>query len=211
MANSEWIQNHCRFKIAEAREKIFELSENTWAVYSVGTINTNEVCPADNDVTEMQIKSGETIRIKPGCYVCTMDHIISADESETIEVKIKTMDWAGDITDLFHYGNQDTIHQVIQGIRTRYNGEFDATIFLDQLDQLKTPEAHWAFTSPVAMIGAAVCIFTVGLCLWKCCRRSQKAPQPQPSATPMPLVILAPQPASAPRTAPTPAPKNNNN
>jgi hypothetical protein len=84
MANSESIQNHCCFKITEAQEKIFELSENTWAVYSVGTINTNEVCPADNDVTEMQIKSGETIRIKPGCYVRTMDHVISADESESI-------------------------------------------------------------------------------------------------------------------------------
>jgi hypothetical protein len=29
MANSQSIQTHCRFKIAEAREKIFELSENT--------------------------------------------------------------------------------------------------------------------------------------------------------------------------------------
>jgi len=40
MANSESIQNHCLFKIADARVKIFELSENTWAVYSVGTIST---------------------------------------------------------------------------------------------------------------------------------------------------------------------------
>jgi hypothetical protein len=121
------------------------------------------------------------------------------------------MDWAGEITDLFHYGNQDMIHQAIQGIRTRYNGEFDATILLDQLDQLKTPEGHWAFTSPAAMIGAAIGIFVVGLCLWKCCCRTQEAPQPQPSAPPMPLAILAQQPASAPRTAPTLVPKNNNN
>jgi len=103
MANSESIQNHCRFKIAEAREKIFELSENTWAINSVGTISTNEVCPAVNDVNAMQIQSVDTIRIKPGCYVRTMDQVISADESKTIEVKIKTMDWAGEITDLFHY------------------------------------------------------------------------------------------------------------
>jgi hypothetical protein len=59
MANSNSIQNHCRFKIAEAREKIFELSENTWAVYSIGTISTNQVCPAANDVTTMQIQSGD--------------------------------------------------------------------------------------------------------------------------------------------------------
>jgi len=35
MANSHSIQTHCQFKIAEAREKIFELSKNTWAVYPI--------------------------------------------------------------------------------------------------------------------------------------------------------------------------------
>jgi hypothetical protein len=84
----------------------------------------------------MKIQSGDTIRIKPGCYVRTMNHVISADESETIEVKIKAMDWAGEITDLFHHGNKDAIHQAVQGLRIRYKGEFNATILLDQLDQL---------------------------------------------------------------------------
>ncbi len=65
-----------------------------------------------------------------------MDHVISADESETIEVKIKAVDWAGEITELFHHGNKDEIHQAMQGLRTRYNGKFDAAILLDQLDQL---------------------------------------------------------------------------
>jgi hypothetical protein len=123
----------------------------------------------------------------------------------------RSNEFSREITDLFHYGNQDTIHQAVQGLRTRYNGEFDATVLLDQLDQLKTPEAHWAFTSPAAMIGAAICIFALGLCPWKCCHRSQETSQPQPSAPPMPPAILAPQPASAPRMAPTPVPKNNNN
>jgi hypothetical protein len=124
MANSHSIQNHCRFKIAEAREKIFELSENTWAVYSIGTISTNQVCPAANDMMAMQIQSGDTIKVKPGCYMRTIDHVISADESETIEIAIKTMDWAGEITDLFHYENKDAIHQAVQGLRNRYNIEF---------------------------------------------------------------------------------------
>ncbi len=90
-------------------------------------ISTNEVCPASNDITEMQIQSDDTIKIKPGCYVRTMDYVITADESETIEVKIKAMDWAGEITDLFHHRNKEAIHQVVQGLRTRYNGEFYAT------------------------------------------------------------------------------------
>jgi hypothetical protein len=103
----------------------------------VGTISTNKVCPATNDITAMQIQSRDMIWIKPGCYVRTMDHVISADESEMIEVKIKTMDWVGEITDLFHYKNREAIHQAVQGLRTCYNGEFDATILLDQLNQLK--------------------------------------------------------------------------
>jgi hypothetical protein len=175
MANWNSIQNHCRFKIAEAREKIFELSENTWAIYSIGTISTNQVCPADNDITPMQIQSGDMIKIKPGCYVRTMDHVIWADESEMIEIAIKTMDWAGKITDLFHYKNKDAIHQAVQGLRNRYNGKFDAMILLEQLDQLdqwgqdKNPDAHWIFTSPAAMIGAAICLLGLGYCFWRCC------------------------------------------
>jgi hypothetical protein len=47
-----------------------------------------------------------------------MDHVISANKSETIKVKIKAMDWAGEITDLFHYGNKEAIHQAVQGLRT---------------------------------------------------------------------------------------------
>jgi hypothetical protein len=195
MANSNSIQNHCRFKIAEAREKFFELSENTWAVYSIGTISTNEVCPAANDVTAMQIQSGDTIRIRPGCYVRTMDHVISADESETIEIAIKTMDWAGEITDLFHYENKDAIHQAVQGLRNRYNREFDTMVLLNQLDQLdqqgqlKTPDTHWIFTSPATMIGAAICLFGLGYCLWRCCCQTTMTTviQPQPSAPPMPM------------------------
>jgi hypothetical protein len=60
----------------------------------VGTISTNEVFPAANDITEMHIQSGDTIKIKLKSYMCNMDHAISADESKSIEVKIKAMDWA---------------------------------------------------------------------------------------------------------------------
>ncbi len=43
-----------------------------------------------------------------------MDHVISADESETIDIAIKTMDWAGEITDLFRYENKDAICDSLQ-------------------------------------------------------------------------------------------------
>ncbi len=221
MANSNSIQNHCRFKIAEAREKIFKLSENTWAVYSIGTISTistNQVCPAANDVTAMQIQSGDTIKIKPECYVRTMDHVISADESETIEIAIKTMDWAGEITDLFHYKSKDAIHQAVQGLRNRYNGEFNTTVLLDQLDQLdqrgqaKGPDAHWIFTSPAAMIGAAICLLGLGYCFWRCCCRTTMMTtmiQPLPSAPPMPTPAVPVQLPGPIRKTHNHGPRNN--
>jgi hypothetical protein len=68
-------------------------------------------------MTSPECKSRDPIRIKPRCYVRTIDHVISANKSEIIEVKIKTMDWAGEITDLFHYNNKEAIHQVIQGLK----------------------------------------------------------------------------------------------
>jgi hypothetical protein len=147
-----------------------------------------------------------------------MDHVISADESETIEIAIKTMDWAGEITDLFHYEYKDAIHQAVQGLRNRHNGKFDATILLEQLDQLdqrsqdKNPDLHWIFTSPAAMIGAAICLLRLGYCFWKCCCQNWTMTtviQPSPSAPPMPTpVVQVPIPGPV-RKTPNHGPKNN--
>jgi hypothetical protein len=69
---------------------------------------------------------------------------------------------------LFHYENKDAIHQAVQGLRNRYNGEFDATILLNQLDQLDqrgqsgTQDSHWTFTSPAEVIRAAICLLGGG-------------------------------------------------
>ncbi len=68
--------------------------------------------------------------------------VISADESETIEIQRKTMDWAGEIADLFGRANTESIHKAIQGLRTKYNGEFDASELFKELDQIKPAEAH---------------------------------------------------------------------
>jgi hypothetical protein len=140
-----------------------------------------------------------------------MDHVISTDEFETIEIAIKTMDWVGEITDLFHYKNKDTIHQAVQGFRNQYNGEFDATVLLDKLDQLnqrgqtKSPDTHWIFTSPAAMIGAAICLLGLGYCFWRCCCRmtTKTVIQPLTSAPPMPT-------PSAPVQLPGPVRKTQN-
>jgi hypothetical protein len=117
------------------------------------------------------------------------------------------MDWAGEITDFFHHGNKEAIHQAVQGLRNRYNGEFDATILLDQLDHLQTPDPH----SPVAMIGVAICTFAMGFCIWKLCCRAKETLTPTPLAPQMSMSVITPQPAVAPRAAPAPVQKPTNN
>ncbi len=78
--------------------------------------------------------------MEPGCYIRTMDHVISADESETIEIQKKTMDWTGELTELFGRANTEGIHTAVQGLRTKYNGEFDASELFKELDQIKPAE-----------------------------------------------------------------------
>jgi hypothetical protein len=48
-----------------------------------------------------------------------LDHVISANESETVEIQITTMDWARELTELFRRHNTEVIHLAIQGLRTK--------------------------------------------------------------------------------------------
>jgi hypothetical protein len=83
-----------------------------------------------------QINSGDTVKMEPGCYIRTMDHVISADESETIEIQKKTIDSTGELAELFGQANTEGIHLAIQGLRTKYNGEFDTRELFKELDQI---------------------------------------------------------------------------
>jgi len=123
----EAIQTTCKFKVAEASEQIFELAENTWAVYSTGTRHARS--------------TQEIWSVEPGCYIRTMDHVISA----MIEIQKKTMDWTGELAELFGRANTEGIHTAIQGLRTKYDGEFDASKLFKDLDQIQPAKAHWTF------------------------------------------------------------------
>jgi hypothetical protein len=95
-----------------------------------------------------------------------MYHFISADESEYgLGERSRTGPEKSQTCSTIGTKRQSTM--AVQGLRTRYNSEFDATILLDQMDQIRDLDLHWAFTSLAAMIGAAMCAFAVGICLWK--------------------------------------------
>jgi hypothetical protein len=108
----------------------------------------------------------------------------------------------------------------MQGLRNRYNGEFDATFLLNQLDPLDQQsldgkqDSHRTFTSPAAMIEAAICLLGVGYLLYRCCCRTSSMTtviQPAPSAPPMPTPVATIQPPAPTRKIQNNGPKNNAN
>jgi hypothetical protein len=62
-----------------------------------------------------------------------MDHVISADKLETVDIHMKTINWAGELTELFGQAKTEAIHQMIQGLRTKYSHVFDTSALFKEL------------------------------------------------------------------------------
>jgi hypothetical protein len=99
------IKANCKFRIDSTREKIYSLGNNTWVVYSIVTIATNQVCPRAGTLSPMTIKSGQSVTVSHGCHIPTMDHLISADELEEKEIVNSWLDWTMSLSQLFNHND----------------------------------------------------------------------------------------------------------
>jgi hypothetical protein len=94
LGSATLIKTDCKFWIDNTRENIFSLGNNTWFVYSIGTIATNHVCPKAGNLPLIMIKSGQSVTVKPGCDISsTMDHLMATDETEDMEIVTSWLDW----------------------------------------------------------------------------------------------------------------------
>jgi hypothetical protein len=84
-----------------------------------------------------------------------MDHIITADDSEEIEIHSKWLDWTWTMGQLFQQPESKLVTTAIDKLRTKISGKFDAEILLHELEIMtkENPISHWTFTTPGAMIG----------------------------------------------------------
>jgi len=126
LADAKNIQGRCKFLIHGAQEKIFHLDSNKYVVYSLGKINTNQVCPKAKSISAVQISSGQTVRINPSCYIRTMDHIIMTNDSEKIEIHYKWLDWTWTLGQLFQQPENEVFTAAIDKLRSKISGKFDA-------------------------------------------------------------------------------------
>jgi len=140
LADNKNIQGRCKFSIGGAQEKIFRLDSNTYVVYSLGKISTNHVCPKAKTISAGQISSGQTVRINPSCYIRTMDHIITADDSEEITIHSKWLDWTWTLGQLFQQPENEVVTATIANPRTNISGKFTTKVLLHELETM-TKEA----------------------------------------------------------------------
>jgi hypothetical protein len=89
------------------------LGNNTWLVYSIGTIATNQVCPKAGTLSPLTIKSGQSVTVKPGCNIPTIDHLISAEESENMEIVNSWLDWTVSLSQLFNHNDNKQLTAMI--------------------------------------------------------------------------------------------------
>ncbi len=119
LGSASLIKHNCKFRIDSTREKIYSLGNNTWVVYSIGTIATNQVCPKAGTLSTMTIKSGQAVTVKPGCHIPTIDHLITADESEEMEIVNSWLDWTMSLSQLFNHDDYDQLTAMITDLRKR--------------------------------------------------------------------------------------------
>jgi hypothetical protein len=183
------IKHNCKFRIDSTQKKIYSLGNTTWLVYSVRTITTNKVCPKAGTLSPITVKSGQSITVKAGCNIPTMDHLISADDSEDMEIVNSWLDWIMSLSQLFNNDNNAQLTAMITDIRKHINRDFDASQLLKRLDNVQKPFSadHWRFSSPAAMIGVAILIAVVLFAVWKkCCAQAPQTAHVQlPLAQPL--------------------------
>jgi hypothetical protein len=145
LGSSSLIKANCKFRIDNTREKIYHLGNNSWVIYSIGTIATNQVCPRDNSLSPLTIKSGQTITVKQGCNIPTMDHLISTDDSEEHQILNSWLDWMMTLSQLFNHDDNEHLTAMIMNLRQTIHGDFDASHLIRCLEMVRKPFSadHW--------------------------------------------------------------------
>jgi hypothetical protein len=149
----------------DTREKFFSLGNNTWLLYSIGTIATNYVCPKAGTLSPLMIKSGQSIAVTPGRHIPTMDHIITADEIEQVKIVTSWLYWIITLSQLFNHHDRKELTAKINDIRHQITKDFDASCLLQILDSVQKPflADHWLFSLPAAMIRKDIIITVISI------------------------------------------------
>ena len=174
-------RTQCQFRITATKEQVFELQENVWAVYTQGTIATNQVCPG-KQTEAIRINSGDVVKVKPGCAVRTVQHVLVADEISTIDIDADFETGRWELDQFFPEHPSKAVTDAIESLRNQGRHNVDTGDLLLQLDNLQKADSHWTFSFPALLILATILIGS-GILAY-CCFCKKGSTTPTPSAPP---------------------------
>ena len=169
--DTEHIRAQCQFRITKTKEQIFEMKENVWAVYSTGTIATNQLCPG-RKTEPLKISSGDLVKVKPGCSVRTTQHVLIADDEESLDIDPELDQWKWSLEHLFPEHEPKNVVQAIAALHGRGGQTVDSAALLAQLDEMSQPDTHWTFTFPAILIAGTILLALSGLLYCYCKKKS---------------------------------------
>jgi hypothetical protein len=79
-----------------------------------------------------------------------MDHLITADETEEMQVHFTWLDWTMTLSQLFDHNDAEQLTQAVTKIRDTITGSFDASELLQNLDE-QFQSKPWIFSSPLIL------------------------------------------------------------
>jgi hypothetical protein len=80
----------------------------------------------------MTISSGQAITVHPGCHILTIDHIITADDTNDVEIHSTWLDWTMSLAQLFDHSDSEQITQIVTELQSKITGAFDASELLQK-------------------------------------------------------------------------------
>jgi len=93
------IQKNCKFEITAAKEQVFRLAHNKWAIATQKQFTTHQVCGKNRKPAS--VGPGTTITLEPGCKIQLQSHILTADTFEEEVIETTHFSWTSDSSQIF--------------------------------------------------------------------------------------------------------------
>jgi len=92
-------QKNCKFEISAAKEQVFRLAHNKWAIATQKQFTTHQVCGKNRK--PVTVGPGTTITLEPRCKIRLQSHILTAHTLEAEVVETTHFSWTWNATQIF--------------------------------------------------------------------------------------------------------------
>jgi len=92
-------KKNCKFEITAAKEQVFRLAHNIWAIATQKQFTTHQVCGKNRK--PVTVGPGTTITLEPGCKIRIQSHILTANTFEEEVIETTHFSWTWNASQIF--------------------------------------------------------------------------------------------------------------